>query len=310
MRFGLMLDPAVDPAEVPDQARHAEQLGFDFVACGEHVFFHGPTANAFVCLAAAATATRRIRLLSALTVLPLYPIGLAAKMAATLDRLSGGRFSLGVGVGGEYPPEFAACGVPLAERGAKTDEALDVLTRLFRRQTVNHHGKHAQLDALALLPPPQAPLPIWVGGRKPPALRRAARFADVWLPYMVTPDMVHTGLDQVREQAQQHGRGADAVQAAVFLWGDIDAAGTLARDRAVQRVSTIYQQDFTPLADKYLLAGTPDTVTARLAQYRQAGATSMVFAPACPPQARTAGVELFAREVIPALTDASTPEAG
>ena len=271
------------------------------------MFFHGPTANAFVCLAAAAVATQRIGLLSALTVLPLYPIGLAAKMAVTVDRLSGGRFSLGVGVGGEYPAEFAACGVPLAERGAKTDEALAVLRRLFNAETVTHHGQHAQLDALALLPPPRAPLPIWVGGRRPPALRRAARFADVWLPYMVTPEMVHTGMVEIREQAEQHGRSGDAIHAAVFLWGDTDLDGTLARDRAVQRVSTVYDQDFTPLADKYLLAGTPDTVTTRLAQYQRAGATSVVFAPACPPQARTATVELFAREVIPALTDAPTP---
>jgi len=76
-------------------------LGFGLVSSGEHVFFHGPTSNAFLTLAAAAAATERVRLVSTLTVLPLYPMALVAKLAATLDQLSGGRFELGVGVGGD-----------------------------------------------------------------------------------------------------------------------------------------------------------------------------------------------------------------
>ena len=87
---------------LPAEARAAEEAGYDGVATGEHLFFHGPVTNAFVSLAAAAGATTRIRLLSSLTVLPLYPAALAAKLAATLDQVSGGRFDMGVGVGGEY----------------------------------------------------------------------------------------------------------------------------------------------------------------------------------------------------------------
>ena len=101
---------------IAEEARDAERLGFDLVAAGEHVFFHGPVSNAFVTLAAAAAVTERIRLLSALTILPMYPMVMAAKMAATLDRVSHGRFDLGVGVGGDYPPEFAASGVPVEAR--------------------------------------------------------------------------------------------------------------------------------------------------------------------------------------------------
>jgi len=98
-----MLPPQLDPGRVVPLARRAEELGYDILARGEHVFFHVPTPNAFVALAAAAGATARIRLLSAATVLPVYPAPLAAKMVATLDGVSGGRFELGVGVGGEYP---------------------------------------------------------------------------------------------------------------------------------------------------------------------------------------------------------------
>src|ERR1019366_2675228 len=218
MLLGLMIDPAADPAGTPAQARTAEQLGFDFVACGEHVFFHGPVSNAFVGLSAAAAVTDRGRLVSALTVLPLYPAALVAKMAASLDRLSGGRFTLGVGVGGEYPAEFAACGAPVQRRGAKADESLTVLRSLLGGQAVTLNGEFAQLDGLTLQPPPvQQPLPIWVGGRAAAAQRRAGRFGDAWLPYMVTPQMLARGLESVRGFAASCGRPAGAVSGAVFL---------------------------------------------------------------------------------------------
>lgn len=116
MRLGLMIPPQLDPRQLVPMAVRAEEQGFDFVACGEHVFFHGPVSNAFVTLAAAAGATRRIRLMTALTVLPIYPAALAAKMITTLDGVSDGRVEIGIGVGGEHPPEFEACGVPV--RGA------------------------------------------------------------------------------------------------------------------------------------------------------------------------------------------------
>ncbi len=97
MRAGLVLDTAGEPGGIADEARAAERLGFDLAAAGEHVFFEGPVSNAFVTLAAAAAVTEQIRLLSAVTILPMYPMALAAKMAATLDRVSPGRFELGVG---------------------------------------------------------------------------------------------------------------------------------------------------------------------------------------------------------------------
>src|ERR1019366_10010317 len=91
-------------------ARLIEESGFDYLTCGEHVMFHGPTMNAAIVLAYAAAVTKRIKLLTAISLVPLYPPALLAKMTATLDQVSGGRFHLGVGVGGEFPTEFDACG--------------------------------------------------------------------------------------------------------------------------------------------------------------------------------------------------------
>src|SRR4029453_564107 len=101
-------------------------LGFDIIGCGEHLFFHGPTPNAFAMLAAAAGATSSIRLVSSVTLLPLYPATMVAKVASVIDVISNGRFNLGVGVGGEFRPEFIAAGIDPATRFRRTDEGLDV----------------------------------------------------------------------------------------------------------------------------------------------------------------------------------------
>lgn len=116
IEFGMMLRGT---RGIEASAWRIEELGFDYVGSGEHVAFHVPTPNNFISLAAAAGATQRVKLLSAVTVLPLYPAVLAAKLAAALDVASGGRLTLGVGVGGEYPRGFEACGVPVHERGAR-----------------------------------------------------------------------------------------------------------------------------------------------------------------------------------------------
>ncbi|HEX3790813.1 MAG TPA: LLM class flavin-dependent oxidoreductase [Pseudonocardiaceae bacterium] len=312
MRVGLMFPPDADPVLVPDFARRAEEQGFDFFCCGEHVFFHGPITNAFVALAAAAGATERIRLLSALTVLPVYPAALAAKLIATLDRVSQGRFELGVGVGGEYPPEFAAVGVPLAERGARADEALDLLSRLFTGEPVTFHGRFSTIEDQVLRPVPlQRPgPPVWVGGRKGPAIRRAARHADVWLPYLVTPDRLAAGLTEVRDLAEQYGRPRDAVRGGVFCWSVVDSDGAWARQAAIDGISATYQQDFTRFADSYLLCGNVEQVSERIMEYAAAGAQELVFAPACAEADRERVINTFVAEVLPVVRTADRRSSG
>jgi alkanesulfonate monooxygenase SsuD/methylene tetrahydromethanopterin reductase-like flavin-dependent oxidoreductase (luciferase family) len=300
VRVGLQLDPAGDPAGVADEARRTEELGFDLLSAGEHLFFHGPVSNAFVTLAAAAAVTERVRLVSALTILPLYPMVLAAKQAATVDRISRGRFELGLGLGGEYPKEFAASGVLVSGRAARVEESLPALLDLLAGKTVTGSGTYGSLDGLRLEPPPVQPrVPIWMGGRRPAAMRRAGRFADVWLPYMMTPDSYACGLAAVTDAAGDAGRPSGAVNGGLFVWGSVDESAGRARREAVGAVSRLYQQDFEPLADQYLLHGRPDAVAARIAEYAAAGVRSLIFAPACPPERRADVVALFAQAVLP-----------
>lgn len=297
MRVGITLGR--DERDVARDARWAEEIGFDQVASGEHLFFHGPTSNGFITLAAAAGATERIRLLSALTIVPVYPAAVLAKLAASLDQVSNGRFDLGVGIGGEYPPEFVAAGVDTRHRGPRTDEALGVLGPLLAGETVTHHGRFFDIPGLALQPSAvQKPgPPVWVGGRKGAAMRRAARFGDVWLPYMYSPEQLADSLTEVNKAAAEYGR---SLRGAVYCWGAVHPDAAAARQLAIDVVSEIYQQDFTPLADRYLLHGDPAGVVRRLREYYDAGARDVVFSAAAPdPDARTEMLELFAAEVLP-----------
>ena len=123
VQFGIGLRHLTTIAK---DAKNAEALGYEFLSTGEHVFFYGPVNNGLISLAAAAAVTTHIKLMSAITLVPLYPAALLAKQVTALDVISNGRFNLGVGVGGEFVKEFEACGVPVNERGARTNEALEV----------------------------------------------------------------------------------------------------------------------------------------------------------------------------------------
>jgi probable F420-dependent oxidoreductase len=299
----VILSLSFDQQAVAADARAAEDAGYDGVATGEHLFFHGPHANGFVALAAAAGATSRVRLLSSLTVLPLYPAALAAKLATTLDQVSGGRFDMGVGVGGEYPPEFVAAGVDVTERGARTDEALELMQALWSGEPVDHDGRFARVPGLRLSPPPvqAGGPPIWLGGRSPAAITRAGRFADVWMPYMYSPEQVASSLAEVRVATEKAGRDPAAVRGAIFCWGGVATDPARSRQEVIDFVSEVYQQDFTRLADRYLLHGDPDRVAARAREYQDAGAETLIFSPVGEGGRRREIVDLFTQSVLPRI---------
>jgi alkanesulfonate monooxygenase SsuD/methylene tetrahydromethanopterin reductase-like flavin-dependent oxidoreductase (luciferase family) len=256
--------------------------------------------NAFVALAAAAGATASIRLLSSVALLPLYPAVLAAKLVTSLDRVSGGRFELGVGAGGEHPPEFAACGVEHADRFRRLDEALEIIRALAAGEEVSYAGEFATLDRVRLQPPAvQLPSPpIWVGGRRAGARRRAARFGQVWFPYMMTPEMFAESLGDVQRRARELGREA-VPSGALFAWLCVDSDGSWARRTGVAAVSAMYDQDFEPLADRYLVLGDPESVVERLRAFGAAGAETVVVAIAAPETDRSRVVGTLVKDVLP-----------
>lgn len=156
-RFGVLL-PTFDPmhtGKVPPvvrAARLAEDLGFDAAWVGDHLWGHAPWLDSTVSLAAAAAVTERLKLGFSVMLLALRSPTWAAKQIQTLDALSGGRLTVGVGVGGEYPEEFEAAGVPIEKRGKRLDEAMSVLPDLLLGRRVDYDG-----DALAVHANPLAP---------------------------------------------------------------------------------------------------------------------------------------------------------
>ncbi len=290
--FGISLSRRNDIAA---EARAAEAMGYDFVTTGEHVFFYGPTTNGLITLAAAASVTETIGLMSTITLVPLYPAALLAKQIAALDVLSNGRFHLGVGVGGEFAKEFEACGVPVAERGARTNEALEVMQRLWQEDDVHFDGRFTKLSGVTLQPKPvQKPHPpIWISGRSDAAIRRAARFGDGWLPYMYTPEKLAESVAMIRERTDR------VVRPGLFIFFAVHEDGDKARGIATERLSKQYNQDFSKLVPKYALAGSADDCAARLREYVEAGAETVILNSACPADYVEENQRLMAEAVLP-----------
>jgi probable F420-dependent oxidoreductase len=294
----LIPDPAARGQALTHHAQMIEQLGFDWVSCGEHVLFSVPISNAFVTLAHIGAVTSRIELLSGVTIAPLYPPGLLAKMATSLDVTSGGRFNLGVGAGGEYPAEFAACGVPLNERGARTDEALGVLHAVWGEHETHYEGRFVTVNG-KMRPRPLRRPPIWVGGRKEAAVRRAARFGDVWFPYLVSPKQVALGHEQLQREIAAFGRPDGAVRTTAFCFVSIDTDDALARTAAASYVGGIYNRDMSAVADSLIVAGSPERCVERLREYAAAGSDGVVVSLVGSPDAWTQRLGLFHEQVMP-----------
>ncbi|NKC11125.1 MAG: LLM class flavin-dependent oxidoreductase [Gammaproteobacteria bacterium] len=293
------------PYNIEQTARHIESLGFDVLCCGEHVSFHGDTANGFISLSVAAAATEHIKLMSAITLAPLYPAALMAKLGAALDVASGGRFIMGIGVGGEYPKEFEACGVPLSERGARTNEALAVTRKLWTESKVSFNGRFTTLNSFSLKPLPiQKPNPpIWVAGRKDAAMRRAVRYGDGWLPYMYSPEQMAHSVAKITAFAAKEGRSLDHFTQGLYIFTAVHEDSDTAVRMAADKLGAQYAQDFKSLVGKYALAGTPQQCRVRLKQYIDAGARFFILSSACPADYIDRNIELIAKELVAAFRD-------
>jgi probable F420-dependent oxidoreductase len=262
-------------------ARRAEAAGLDSLWVGDHVAFHVPIPDAVSVLAFLAAATERVTIGSAVYVLPLRHPMHVAKAAATIDRLSGGRLVFGVGVGGEYPPEFEASGVPVAERGARTDEAIPLLRRLWTDEQVTHAGRFHRFGPVTLAPKPRTPggPPIWVGGRAPAAMRRAGRLGDGYVSTMTSPERYAANLDEIARHARAAGRAGIPFATGALLFTAVDASYERALDRAAALLGRLYARSFRDAAAKYCLLGRPEDCLEGIHRFVSAGVRHVILAP-------------------------------
>jgi probable F420-dependent oxidoreductase len=301
LSFGLMTGgPDTDVAFL-------ESLPLDSLWVGGHVASKNASPEAMVALAWLAARTERVRIGTAILLLPLYPPAVVAKQIADLDRATGGRVTLGVGVGGEYPGEFAACGVPIEERGARTDEAIPLLRRLWSGDPVSHKGRFLEFDEVRIHPAPAqgAKLPIAVAGRQPVAMRRAARLGDGWMPYLYSPRRYAASVATIRETAAAEGRDLTDFEWFAFVFVNVDDDGDRAREDAARFLGGTYATgDFKAMIDHVAAAGSPDEVTTTLQAFVDAGARHFVFTPMVRGDARPV-IDRLVAEVVPRLHVAS-----
>jgi probable F420-dependent oxidoreductase len=292
---------AAGPEALTRAARQAERLGFAAVWSADRVVtpwqidtpYPYAEGNAFIvppdrpfldsltCLAYLAGRTRRIKLGISVLVLayrhPLY----WTRVATSLDRLSTGRFVLGVGVGW-MEEEFATQGLDFKARGRVTDEQIQIARLLFEQEHASFSGEFYRFEDLAFYPKPAAALPVWVGGEGKAARRRTARLGDVWFPYYVriTAAELARRFEDVQEEARAAGREPNSVSLAVC--------------RPIEVTRRPVEQD--PEA----LRGTPEQLVVALRQYRDAGVSHVALqftAPRLPE--RLAQIGDFGRKVIP-----------
>jgi probable F420-dependent oxidoreductase len=240
LSFGYHL-PIWGPAATRDTlialARRVETLGFDSVWASDHVvvpfeirsrypynatgdFPLSPTTNflePLTALSLVAGVTERVRLGTTVLVLPHRHPVLAAKMLATLDHLAPGRVILGAGVGW-MREEIELLGAPYDQRGAWTDEAIQVMRACWRDERVSHRGRFFTIPEVGVEPKPaHKTIPIWIGGHTPRAMRRVAELGDGWHAAFATADVMRKGLVELNAACARTGRDPSTITLSVRL---------------------------------------------------------------------------------------------
>jgi len=284
-------------------AEHADALGYDSLWVGDHISFPMPILDPLIQLSQVAAHSDRLALGTSVFLLPLRHPVLVAKQVATLDLLCEGRFTFGVGVGGEFPGEYEACEVPLSERGARLSEAIPLLRRLWSGEPAAAPGPHYRFPATKMLPRPRQAggPPIWCGGRSAAALRRIGRIGDGWISYVVTPERYREGLETIATAAADARRDLGVLGTSHLLFTRIDDRFEDAHEAATEHLSARYAMDFREPARRYAALGRPEDVAERIDAFHRAGVRHLILDLTGPMGDRNAQLERFASEVRPLL---------
>ena len=288
----------------------ADRLGFTQLFMVEHHFTgQGQVSASMTVLAYLAARTRKIRLGTAVVVLPWHNPVLIAEQVATLDLLTGGRVDFGVGKG-YRKTEFDGFCIPMAEATERFDEAMEIIRKAWTAEgRFSHHGKRWHYENIVVEPEPlQRPHPpLWLAAGSHDSIRRAAREGyNLLLDQLAQVDQIVQRIAIFREECERAGRSYDPAMVAtarplqmIHHEGEraqayetrkrvLATIGDLARDKLPDRI----EDDTAPLL------GTPEEVIARLRELEAGGATNILLVD---PNASVANLRAFAREVMPAF---------
>jgi probable F420-dependent oxidoreductase len=230
MRYGATFphtEIGTDPAVIRDFARSVEGAGYDYLLAYDHILgadpgrFEGPVGGfpsapytaehafheVFALFSHLAAVTERLQFVTSVLVLPQRQTALAAKQAAAVDILSGGRLRLAVGVGWNFA-EYEALNEDFHTRGRRIEEQIEVMRRLWTEPLVTFSGRWHHLDRIGINPlPVQRPIPVWIGsGSSDRSLRRVARLADGWLPLLTPSEDLSSSVERLRTYTREAGR--------------------------------------------------------------------------------------------------------
>lgn len=289
-------------------AEAADHLGYDSVWATDHLLMayerrseypygHSGTEIAItpgmgwleplVALSFVAARTERVRLGTSVLVLPYRNPVLVAAQAATLHVLSGDRVVLGVGTGW-MREEFEALGIDPAERGARTDEYLQVMRALWSDDPASFSGEFAAFGDVVLgIPPRDSVPPLWVGGNTRPALRRALRYGDGWHGFEVYPEEMPAISEQLAELGEEVGRDPAELELSV-----------------VRGMVPPGREDESFIPDRRNLGGSAAEMVEELGRYSEAGVSAVVIQVSLLAPLMPEGMEWFASEVMSQLDPA------
>jgi probable F420-dependent oxidoreductase len=228
MQIGVVFPQTEIGSAVADARRYAqraEELGYAHLLAYDHVLgadpevhqpWNGPynvntTFHEPFVLFGYIAAVTSLELVTGVIILPQRQTALVAKQAAEVDLLAEGRFRLGVGLGWNAV-EYEALDKEFTNRGARMDEQIPLLRRLFNERAVTHDGRYEKVTGAGIAPlPVQRPIPIWIGGQSDPAYRRAGRLADGWFPQVPPGERLDAAKAVVDAAAEEAGRDPAAL---------------------------------------------------------------------------------------------------
>ncbi len=287
--FGVNISTSAEHRRHPvADAMRAEALGYDFVSANDHPSGTEPTFETWTMLTWIAAKTSRIKIATRVLGVPYRAPGMVAKMAESLDRLSGGRLVLGMGAG-YSDREFRAFGLRVPSPGEKIEgleEAVTIIRGLWSLSELTFEGRHHVTERAVIEPKPEHQIPIWLGTFGARALTVTGRVADGWIPTleMAPPEVIPEMRDAIYEAATLAGRDLDDI-------------------------TLVYNMDFRldeRSADSAgVVTGSPEQMAEQLRGFLDLGFSAMNFSPAGPDPERQ--VERLAQEVLPALRSSVSP---
>lgn len=274
--IGIMEFPFDTTAGFWEWVDLCEAGGIDSIWQTDRLISKQPILECMTALAAIAGRTKRIKFgVNVVSVAMRDPV-LLAKQCATLDFLSGGRLLPGFGIGSPRGPEWTAMHLDPKTRGRKTDEALEIISRLWTGEKLDYPGKHFQLTGASIAPLPVQPdLPMWIGGSSDAAVRRTAQYGTGWQSGAETPETVGKVIAAIKEAVLAAGRTIDEDHygaALAYRFGSWD-------DPGMTRLAEAYEARTGRDPREAFAIGDANLIMDRLTEYVEAGASKFILRP-------------------------------